>query len=50
MIKGLEKKHFKGAKDAVEKVLETDKRRRDAQQKLDKNKQEQIAMSNKLAC
>ena len=45
VIKGLEKKHFKGAKDAVEKVLETDKRRREAQQKLDKNKQEANSMS-----
>ncbi len=45
VIKGLEKKHFKGAKDAVEKVLETDKRRREAQQKLDKNKQEANSLS-----
>ena len=48
VIKGLEKKHFKGAKDAVEKVLETDKRRRDAQQKLDKNKQEANSMSRQI--
>ena len=48
VIKGLEKKHFKGAKDAVEKVLETDKRRRDAQQKLDKNKQEANSMSKQI--
>ena len=39
VIKGLEKKHFKGAKEAVEKVLELDKCRREAQQKSDKAKQ-----------
>ena len=48
MIKGLEKKHFKGAREAVEKVLETDKRRREAQQKLDKNKQEANSMSKQI--
>lgn len=48
VIKGLEKKHFKGAKDAVEKVLETDKRRREAQQKLDKNKQEANSLSKQF--
>lgn len=48
VIKGLEKKHFKGAKDAVEKVLKTDKRRREAQQKLDKNKQEANSMSRQI--
>ena len=48
VIKGLEKKHFNGAKDAVEKVLETDKRRREAQQKLDKNKQEANSMSKQI--
>ena len=48
VIKGLEKKHFKGAREAVEKVLETDKRRREAQQKLDKNKQEANSMSRQI--
>ena len=48
VIKGLEKKHFKGAKEAVEKVLETDKRRREAQQKLDKNKQEANSLSKQI--
>ena len=48
VIKGLEKKHFKVAKDAVEKVLETDKRRREAQQKLDKNKQEANSLSKQF--
>ena len=48
VIKGLEKKHFKGAREAVEKVLETDKRRREAQQKLDKNKQEANSISKQI--
>ena len=48
VIKGLEKKHFKGAREAVEKVLETDKRRREAQQKLDKNKQEANSLSKQI--
>ena len=48
VIKGLEKKHFKGAREAVEKVLETDKRRREAQQKLDKNKQEANSVSKQI--
>ena len=37
VIKGLEKKHFKGAREAVENVLAVDRRRREAQQKSDKN-------------
>lgn len=37
VIKGLEKKHFNGAREAVEKVLELDKKRRNAQNQLDKN-------------
>jgi len=40
VIRGLEKKHFNGAREAIEQVLETDRRRREAQQKLDKTKQE----------
>ncbi len=40
VIAGLEKKHFKGAREAVENVLEIDKSRREAQQKADKAKQE----------
>lgn len=40
VIRGLEKKHFDGAKEVVEKVLAVDKRRREAQTKSDKNKQE----------
>ena len=41
VIKGLEKKHFQGAREAVEKVLEYNEIRRKAQQKLDVNKQQQ---------
>lgn len=48
VIKGLEKKHFKGAEEAVKNVLETDKRRREAQQKLDKNKQEVNLLSKQI--
>ena len=40
VIKGLEKKNFKGAKEAIDKVLEIDKKRRETQQLLDKTKQE----------
>ncbi len=40
VICGLEKKHFKNAKETVANVLAIDKRRRDAQQKADKAKQE----------
>jgi seryl-tRNA synthetase len=45
VIKGLEKKHFKGAKEAIAKVQEIDKRRRDAQNELDAN----LAEANKLS-
>lgn len=40
VIKGLEKKHFNGAKEAIDNVLALDKTRRETQQKLDKNLQE----------
>ena len=48
VIKGLEKKHFKGAREAVEKVLEYDKLRRETQQKLDNNKQQQNQLSKQI--
>lgn len=48
VIKGLEKKHFNGAKEAVENVLATDRRRREAQQKYDKNKQEAKQISAQI--
>lgn len=40
VIKGLEKKHFPGAKQAIYDVLALDKMRRETQQKLDKELQE----------
>ncbi len=45
VIKGLEKKHFEGAKEAIAKVLEIDQQRRDAQKELDNN----LAASKKMA-
>lgn len=35
VIAGLEKKHFKGAKEAIDNALAIDKKRREAQQKMD---------------
>lgn len=40
VIKGLEKKHFKGAREAIEQVLNLDKKRRAAQTALDANLQQ----------
>lgn len=48
VIKGLEKKHFDGAREAIEKVLEYDKLRREAQQKLDSNKQQQNQLAKQI--
>ena len=48
VIKGLKKKHFKDAEKVIATVLETDKRRREAQQKLDKNKQEANLLSKQI--
>ena len=48
VIKGLEKKHFVGAREAVEKVLEYDRLRRETQQKLDTNKQKQNQLSRQI--
>ena len=45
VIRRLEKKHFKGAKEAIDEVLAVDKRRREAQQKLDAN----LSEAKKLA-
>ncbi len=44
-VKGLEKKHFKGAQDAVDQVIALDKVRRTAQTTLDRN----LADAKKLA-
>ena len=47
VIKGLEKKHFEGAREAINQVLAIDKLRRESQQKLDKNKQQANLLSKK---
>ena len=48
VVKGLEKKHFQGAREAVEKVIEYNEIRRKAQQKLDANKQQQNQLSKQI--
>lgn len=48
VIKGLEKKHFDNAKETIGKVLEYDRMRREYQQKLDKNKQQQNLLSKQI--
>ena len=48
VIKGLEKKHFNGAREAIENVIGIDKKRKEAQQKLDKNKQEANTISKQV--
>ncbi|MBQ0049016.1 MAG: serine--tRNA ligase [Bacteroidales bacterium] len=45
VIAGLEKKHFKGAREAIEEVMATDKTRRQAQMELDQS----LADAKKLA-
>ena len=40
VIRGLEKKHFKGAREAVEQVLAIDNKRKAAQAELDAKKAE----------
>ncbi len=45
VIKGLEKKHFNGAKEAIDQVIATDKKRREAQTTLDQN----LSEAKKLA-
>ena len=48
VVKGLEKKHFENAKEIIAQVLDIDKKRRESQQKLDKNKQEANQLSKKI--
>ena len=48
VVRGLEKKRFEGAREAVDKVLTVDKRRREAQKELDKNKQEAKKMAAEI--
>ena len=48
VIRGLEKKHFPNAKEAIDEVLATDKKRREAQQELDKSLNEQKQLSGQI--
>ena len=48
VVQGLEKKHFKGAKEAIDQVLAVDKKRREAQQQLDKNLNEAKKMAAQI--
>jgi len=48
VVKGLEKKHFQGARQAVENVLAVDKRRRETQHELDALKQQSKQMASQI--
>ena len=48
VVLGLEKKHFKGAREAIDNVLAIDKRRRESQQELDKCLNEQKQLSGQI--
>ena len=48
VIKGLEKKHFDNAKETIGKVLEYYRMRREYQQKLENNKQQQNLLSKQI--
>ena len=48
VIRGLEKKHFPNAKEAIDQVLAVDKKRREAQQELDKCLNEQKQLSGQI--
>ena len=48
VIRGLEKKHFNNARETIENVLDIDKRRRDAQQQLDRNKQQANVLAREI--
>ena len=48
VIRGLEKKHFPEAKAAIDNVLAVDKKRREAQQELDKSLNEQKQLSSQI--
>lgn len=48
VIAGLEKKHFKGAREAIGQVLELDKKRRNTQNQLDKNLAEVNSLSKSV--
>ena len=48
VVRGLEKKHFQGAREAIDHVLAIDKRRREAQQELDRCLNEQKQLSGQI--
>ena len=48
VIAGLEKKRFKGARETIEQVLAVDKKRREAQQELDKSLNSQKQLSGQI--
>ncbi len=48
VIRGLEKKHFEGAREAIEQVIATDHKRREAQQQLDATKQQAKQMAAQI--
>ena len=48
VIRGLEKKHFPNAKEAIGQVQAIDKKRREAQQELDKSLNEQKQLSSQI--
>ena len=48
VIRGLEKKHFKNAQETIEKVLETNNKRRNTQTILDKNLSEVNVLSKSI--
>ena len=48
VVRGLEKKHFNGAREAINEVLAVDRQRREAQQQLDKNLNEQKQQSGQI--
>lgn len=48
VIRGLEKKHFKNAEQAINNVLDTDKKRREAQRKLDQVKQQAKQLATQI--
>ncbi len=48
VVRGLEKKHFAGAREAVQQVIDTDKERREAQTELDKNLSEAKKLASEI--
>ncbi len=48
VVRGLEKKHFPNAQQAIDEVLAVDKMRREAQQELDKSLNEQKQLSGQI--